>query len=95
MDNKKKALLIQAIILATSFMITFLLYEYFRTIGFVKLSHFSSFLLLMPLGIYIIFGKHVYILGRFLTFVPRILFGLFLIFIIPALFLFYGYFSIP
>ena len=93
MNDKNKSLLIQAIIYVVSLIVTLTLFGYFRTKGFIKLSHYSSFLLLAPLGLYIIFGKHVYFRGEFLTMLQKIVWGLFFILVMPALFLFCGYWS--
>ena len=91
MNDKNKAILFEAIILVVSCIVTLTLFIYFGTKGFIKLSHYSIFLLFSPLGVYIIFGKYVYING-FVTMPIRIVLGLFYILIIPAIFLFCGYF---
>jgi len=93
MNDKNKDLLFQIIILVVSCIMTLVLFTYFKTKGFVKLSNYSTFLLLAPFGLYIIFGKHVYIKGKFLTMPEKIGFGLFFILLMPASFLFWGYFS--
>ena len=86
MADKGKAILIQAIILVISFIVTLVLHKYFETKGFIKLSYFSSFFLLAPLGLYVIFGKYVYIRGVFLAMQQRIVLGLFFILVMPVIY---------
>jgi len=91
MNDKNKAILIEAIILVVSCIVTLTLFIYFGTKGFIKLSYYSIFLLFTPLGVYVIFGKYVYING-FVTMPIRIVVGLFYILIMPIIYFFYGFF---
>ncbi|MDR2942706.1 MAG: hypothetical protein LBV17_08975 [Treponema sp.] len=87
MNDKKKDCLIQMVILGVSFIVTLVLCPYFANKGAVRLAQYSSYLILGPLGVYIIFGKCVYIKGELLTMPKKIVYGLFLILVMPLSFL--------
>ena len=88
MTNNAKAIIIQIIIILFSGVLTVVLNIYLKAKGLEKLASYSVFFLFfLPIGIYILFGKYVYIKGIRITKAVRIGWGLFFILLAPVLWL--------
>ena len=88
MTFKNKAFIIQLIIIIFSVIISIKLTSLFQSKGHENLAWLSTFILTIPFGLYILFGKYVYLCG-FVTKSIRICNGLFFIFITPVIWLIY------
>ena len=82
-----KAILIQVILLVIGGIIAIKLNSFLELNGFKNVIPFCTFIPLTILGIYIIFGKYVYIRGGVITGTIRLVYGLSLILIPPLILL--------
>ena len=85
MTNNAKAIIIQIIIIVFSGILTIVLSVFFRAKGLEKLVIYCVFIPCTPLGIYILFGKYVYLSGVRITKTVRIVWGLFFLLITPVI----------
>jgi len=85
MTNNVKAIIIQLIIIAFSGIVTVVLSIFFRSKGLEELASYCVFILFVPIGIYILFGKYVYLKGVRITKIVRIGWGLFFLLLTPVL----------
>jgi len=82
---KTKALIIQITIVIVSMLLTLTLAKVFEIKGLINLIPFCSLIPFSPIGLYIIFGKYVYLHGVILTKTKKIIWGLFFLLSMPII----------
>jgi hypothetical protein len=85
MTNNAKAIIIQIIIIVFSGILTIVLSLFFQSKGLEKLASYCMFIPMTPFGIYILFGKYVYLKGTPITKTVRIFWGLFFLLLTPII----------
>jgi len=87
-SDNAKAVLIQAGIILASLIIGPIVGNHFVSRGMPTIGSMSMWIMTVPLGIYIIFGKHVYFKGWNMTRQKKLVVGLIFIFIFPTIWFF-------
>jgi len=91
MTYNAKAILIQFILTIVSGIIMITLILFFESKELKSLSLLSSCLMPTTLGLYILFGKYIYLCGCVITKPLRIVTGLYLILLVPVVWLIRSY----
>jgi len=84
MTNNAKAIIIQLILVIVSGTLMIILLVFFRSKGLENFARLSAFIPTTTEGLYILFGKYVYLRGN-VTKSERIAYGLFFILIMPII----------
>ena len=88
MSYNTKAVIIQIILLLISVAVMFMLIIFFQSKGLGNLTQYCVFIPTTVLGVYVLFGKYVYIRGFATVTKPvRIGFGLFFLLMMPMIWL--------
>ena len=85
MSYETKAIKIQLILIVVSLIITFILGQLLDSKGLHYMTQFCPFIPTTTFGIYILFGKYIYLRGIVITRLNRIVFGLLFLLIAPTI----------
>jgi len=86
MTYNAKAITIQIILIISTVIIAFNLGQLFEAKGLQNLTYLCTFIPTTAFGLYILFGKYVYLKGP-VTKPVRIIFGLFFLLLMPIIWL--------
>lgn len=84
MSYNAKAIIIELILIIVSVIVMFVLDPFLVSIGLKDFSFLSAFIPTTTFGLYVLFGKYVYLRGP-VTKKVRIIFGLYLLLLMPAI----------
>ena len=89
MSYNAKAIIIQSLLIVSSGLLTISLYIFFCSRGLENLFYVCSFIPFTSFGLYIFFGKYVFLHGLNITKRKRLLFGSFYTLLTPVIWLIY------
>jgi hypothetical protein len=84
MTDNAKAIIIQTILIIVCGILTIVLSGFFRSNGLEKLEGYCAFIMPTAFGLYILFGKYVYLRGA-VTRPTKIRWGLFFLLLMPVI----------